>query len=261
MFKAILEIVKYKEMLRNSVRKELRARYKGSALGFMWTFINPLLQLAVYSFVFSTIMRVVPPEGVNYTLWLFVALVPWTCVSATILQSTNVIIQNGNLIKKIYFPRAILPLSLTLTNIINMMLTFIIVIAVVLIGGSPLTFNYLFLPLLFLVQFLLLFGFAVLFSAANVFFRDIEHIMSIIVMLWFYGTPIIYALELMPVKYWFIMKLNPLFGIIDSYREILIFGRPPHGNLLLYSLCFALILDLIGMYVFSKGQRRFAEEI
>ena len=261
MFKELLEIVKYKEMLRNSVLKELRARYKGSVLGFMWTFINPLLQLVVYSFVFSTIMRVVPPEGVNYTLWLFVALVPWTCTSSTVLQSTNIIIANGNLVKKIYFPRAILPLSLTVTNIINMMLTFIIVIAVVLIGGSPLTLNYLFLPVIFVIQFLLLFGFAVLFSVANVFFRDIEHIMSIIIMIWFYVTPIIYSINLIPQKYWFYMKLNPIFGIIDGYREILIFGRSPRPEFLIYSFCFALILDLVGLYAFSKGQRRFAEEI
>lgn len=261
MFKELKNLFNYQEMLRNSVRKELRARYKGSVLGFLWTFINPLLQLVVYSFVFNRIMRVTPPEGVNYTLWLFVALVPWTCISSTILQSTNIIIQNGNLIKKIYFPRMILPLSLTLTNMINMILTFLIVILVVLIGGSPLTFHYLWLPLVFVVQFILLFGFALLFSVANVFFRDLEHIMSIVVMVWFYVTPIIYTIKLIPENYWFYMKLNPVFGLIDAYREILIYGRAPNAKFLIYSLIFGLVLCLVGMAAFDKGQRRFAEEI
>lgn len=261
MLKQLIEVGKYKEMLRNSVRKELRSRYKGSILGFLWTFINPLLQLIVYSFVFNRIMRVVPPKGVNYTLWLFVALVPWACIAATISQSTNIIIQNGNLIKKIYFPRIILPISLVMTNIINMMLTFIIVILVVLGGGSPLTFNYLFLPLVFAIQFILLFGFAVLLSVINVYFRDMEHIMSIVVMVWFYVTPIIYSTELVPERFRFYFKLNPIFGLVESYRDILIYGQMPNIKYLLYVLCFSVILGFIALCVFDRGQRKFAEEI
>lgn len=268
MFKELIRIYDYREMLKNSVRKELRARYKKSVLGFFWTFLNPLMQLLVYSFVFNTIMTVKAPPGQNYTLMIFVGLVPWTCISATINQSTTVIIANGNLIKKIYFPRLILPLSMTLTNFINMLLTEIIVFAAVLVltPHAPITVAYLFLPLVFLAVFLLSFAIAVLLSALTVYFRDLEHIFGIITMFWFYLTPVIYPVSLLvnnkvDPRLLSIYKLNPTFGIIDSIHQIMMYGQFPVGKFLLYDFAFSIVLLLISLFVFDKCQRRFAEEI
>jgi len=269
MFKELIRIYDYREMLKNSVRKELRARYKGSVLGFLWTFINPLMQLIIYSFVFKLIMRITPPEGVNYTLLIFVGLVPWTCISSTMNQSTTVIVANANLIKKIYFPRLILPLSMTLTNMVNMLLTEIIVFAAVLVLAphAPITIAYLFLPVVFFAVFLLSFGIAVLLSALTVYFRDLEHIFSILTMLWFYLTPIIYPVtQLSDVvkidpKLLTIYKMNPAFGILDSIHKIMIYGEFPTAKFLGYVYVFSIVLLIIALFVFDKCQRRFAEEI
>lgn len=269
MFKELIRIYDYREMLKNSVRKELRVRYKGSVLGFLWTFINPLMQLIIYSFVFDTIMGVEKPDGVNYALMIFVGLVPWTCFSATLNQSTMAIIGNGNLIKKIYFPRLILPLSMTLTNFINMLLTGVIVFAAVLLlePKAPITLSYLFLPVVFVVLFLLTFAFSVLLSALTVYFRDLEHILSIVTMIWFYLTPIIYPITLIESKesmsdaILMIYKMNPLFGVIDSFQKIMIYGEYPSPLYLGYVFVFAVVLLLIALAVFDKCQKRFAEEI
>jgi len=267
MFKELIRIYDYREMLNNSVRKELRARYKGSVLGFLWTFINPLLQLFIYSFVFNIIMRIPPPPGVNYTLMIFVALVPWTCIAATINQSTLVIVANANLLKKIYFPRLILPLSLTVTNFVNMLLTEIIVIAAAIILRAPMTIAYIALPLPLIGVFLLAFSISILLSAVTVYFRDLEHIFSIFTMLWFYLTPIIYSVEYLQQnssltpQVLFFYKLNPVYGLTEGIRDIMIFGRFPEWGFLAYSFAFSLILMLIALAVFDKCQRRFAEEI
>jgi len=269
MFKELLRIYDYREMLKNSVRKELRVRYKGSILGFLWTFINPLMQLVIYSFVFTVLFGVGKEEDYNYTLMIFVGLVPWTCFAATLTQSTMAIIGNGNLIKKIYFPRLILPLSLTLTNFINMMLTGVIVFIAVLIlpPKAPITASYFLLPVVFLALFILAFAFSVLLSALTVYFRDLEHILTIITMIWFYMTPIIYPIktieenEYMTPILLLIYKMNPLFGIIDSVQKIMIHGEFPDVNYLLYVYGFAIVLLFVALAVFHKCQKRFAEEI
>ncbi len=267
MFKELFRIYDYREMLKNSVRKELRIRYKGSVLGFLWTFINPLMQLVIYNFVFNKIMGVKPPEGVDYALMIFVGLVPWTCFSATLTQSTKAIIGNGNLIKKIYFPRLILPLSMTLTNFVNMLLTGVIVFAAVLILKAPITWAYLLLPVVFIALFILTFAFAVLLSALTVYFRDLEHILTILTMIWFYLTPIIYPISRIETNtdmtpfLLTIYKANPLFGIVDSFQKIMIYGELPSATYLGYVYGFSIVLLLVALAVFDKCQRRFAEEI
>ncbi len=266
MFKEIVQVWNYREMLKNSVRKELRGRYKGSVLGFLWTFVNPLMQLIIYSVVFNRILKVPGSENVpDYTLWLFVALVPWTCLSATVLQSSTAIISNGNLIKKIYFPRMILPLSMTLTNFINFLLTEIIVFASVLFFRAPITAAYLALPIIFILLFVLGFAFALLLSAITVYFRDLEHIFSVFIMLWFYLSPILYDPKQLPeplpeaVMFWY--TKNPLYGIVNGIRDIMIFGRFPNMQELLYVAAFSSVMLLVALYIFNRCQRRFAEEI
>ena len=266
MFKEYLLIFRYREMLHNTVRKELRARYKGSVFGFLWTFFHPLLQLVIYSFVFNQILRAEAPLGANYTLWLFVALVPWTCISATVQQSTTIIIQNGALIKKIYFPRLILPLSLALTNLVNMALTFLIVFATVIIVGAPIGLPYLALIPLFFLVFLLTFSISVLLSALTVYFRDLQHIITVLTMLWFYLSPIVYPYEILKEsdvwesleRYY---RLNPVFGITEGFRDIIVYGNFPEWSQLTLTGVFSILLLILATLIFHRCQRRFAEEI
>ena len=260
MLKDLLKIYEYREMLRNSVRKELRSRYKGSVLGFMWTFINPLLMLIVYSIIFSRVMKVVVP-GCSYTLFLFVGLIPWTYFSTALQQSTTIIVANSNLIKKVYFPRLILPLTVTLTGLINMLITFIIVFAAVVLSRMPVTLLYFYLPLVAIIQTLLVFAFSMIFAAVTVYLRDLEHIMSVAIMAWFYLTPIVYTAEYIPQDIFNLFKMNPMMVLVDSYRDIFLFARIPDFTALTYVLMLAVILLFIGYALYNKLQRRFAEEI
>ena len=272
MFKELFRIYGYREMLYNTVRKELRARYKGSVLGFLWTFVNPLLQLLIYSFVFNRIfgMNTAPRDTgdtVPYSLWLFVALMPWNCISATIQQSTNVILANANLIKKVYFPRLILPLSLTVTNVVNMLLTFIIVLVVVVAGGFAPSWAYLAIPLLVFEVFLLCYSVSILLSGITVYFRDLEHIITVFVQFWFYLTPIVYSAKDMifgkGMSQWAetAYQLNPAYGIVEGFRDIFIYGKLPDGNLIFSTIGISLVILVIALALFNRCQRRFAEEI
>ena len=260
MLKDIVKIYEYREMLKNNVRKELRARYKGSVLGFFWTFLNPLLQLIVYSIVFSTVMKVKVPNY-SYTLFLFVGLIPWTFLAASVQQSTTVITANSNLIKKVYFPRIILPLTITMTNLVNMLLTFIIVFLALIFFKSPLSIWYAYLPVIIIIETIFTLGVTLFLSSITVYFRDLEHIVGIVLMAWMYLTPVIYPADYIPSTVFNLFKVNPMFFIIESYRDILMFNRQPDTFGLFYVLMLSILLVAAGYYVFDKLQRRFAEEV
>ena len=172
------EIFNYRQMIFSLVKKDLRGRYKGSVLGFLWTFINPLLQLAVYSIVFSTIIRVVDTD--KYYLFLFVALIPWIFFSSSVSGGASTILANKDMVTKIYFPREVLPISYVTSCFVNMLLCFIVIFAVLLLSGhgiAPVSLIY--LPAVMIIEYLLALGIAMMTSAITVFFRDLEHILGI----------------------------------------------------------------------------------
>ena len=252
------ELYNYREMIYNLVKKDLRGRYKGSVLGFLWTFINPLLQLAVYTLVFSTIMRV---NVDKFYMYLFIALIPWIFFTTSILGGTISIIQNKDLIKKIYFPRIIIPISTVLATFMNMIFSMAVVILALFISGIGISYYVLLLPVIMILEFFLVLGMVFLFSSLNVFFRDIEYILSIIMMIWCYMTPIVYTVEMIPEKYKTLFYLNPMTNIVIFYRDILFYKRMPSfgfmGGVFLYSLA----MIIIGYFVFQKLQKNFVEEL
>ncbi len=252
------ELYNYREMVYNLVKKDLRGRYKGSVLGFLWTFINPLLQLAVYTMVFSTIMRV---NVDKFYMYLFIALIPWIFFTTSVLSGTISIIQNKDLIKKIYFPRIIIPISTVLATFMNMIFSMAVVILALFISGIGISYYILLLPVIMILEFFLVLGMVFLFSSLNVFFRDIEYILSIIMMIWFYMTPIVYTVEMIPEKYKTLFYLNPMTNIVIFYRDILFYKRMPSfgfmGGVFLYSLT----MIVIGFFVFQKLQKNFVEEL
>lgn len=255
---SLMELYAYREMLYNLVKKNLRVRYKGSLLGFLWTFINPLLQLLVYSAVFSIILRV---QIENYAIYLFVALIPWLFFSTAILDSTSCIIANKDLIKKIYFPRLIIPLSVATTAFMNMLFSMVIVLLALLFSGVGISIYLIFLPIIMLFQFVMVIGACFLFASFNVFFRDLEHILGIVLMSWFYLTPIVYTMEMIPERYLRIYHLNPMTSVVSAYRDILYYKQMPHLDSLFLIFGFSLVALVVGCAVFQKLQRSFAEEL
>lgn len=253
------ELYRYRTMIASLIRKDLRGRYKGSFLGFLWTFLNPLLQLCVYTLVFSVIMR----SGVeNYYLFLFVALVPWLFFATSVSGGCQCILGNKNLVSKIYFPREVLVISHVTTGFVNMLYSFIVVFGV--IALSPVQINVvalLYLPLIMMLHYLLALGIAFIVSSVTVYFRDMEHIMGIIVMAWQFLTPVMYPLEQVPEEIRSYFQLNPMTQIIVAYRDILFYGEVPQVETLTHALVCGTVFAVFGVTIFQKLQKRFAEEL
>lgn len=256
--KTIKEIYDYREMIFNLVRKDLRGRYKGSVLGFLWTFANPLLQLIVYNIVFSTILK----NGIDkYYLFLFVALIPWIFFSASLTGGASSVMNYKGMVTKIYFPREVLPIAHVTTCFVNMLYCFIIIFAVVLISGTPLNLVAIcYLPLIMIVEYILALGIAMLASSVTVYFRDFEHILGILTMAWMFLTPIMYSIEIIPEEYLPIFAFNPMTSIITAYRDVLYYSQVPSINTLGQAIGLGLGILLIGSLVFNRLKRHFAEE-
>lgn len=254
--KTLREIYAYREMIFMLVRRDLRGRYQASMLGFLWTFLNPLLQLGVYTIVFSYIMR----AGIEkYYLFLFVALIPWMFMASSIQIGCTCIVAQKDLVTKIHFPRQVLPIAHVTTCFVNMLLCFVVVFLVTgfSIGINPVALLYL-IPTM-LIEYLLALGLTLLFSAINVFFRDVEHILGIFVMAWQFMTPVMYPTEWVPDKLLVIFNLNPMTPVINSYRTILYEKSCPQLSTLLSAFIMGIIFLVLGSIVFQQLQRRFAE--
>lgn len=257
--RTLKELYLYREMIFSLIKKGIRGRYKGSVLGFLWTFINPLLQLVVYTLVFSNIMRV----GIEkFYLFLFVALVPWMFFSASLTGGSVSITSDANLIKKVYFPRQILPISYVTTAFVNMLLSFVIVFIALIVGGIGISLKaLLYLPIVMLVEYLLSLGIAMLTSALTVYFRDLEYILGIISMAWMYLTPVMYNIDMVPEKFAKIFYLNPMTPITIAYRDILYYKSVPEVSTLSSAFILGMLVLVIGSLVFHQLQKHFVEEL
>ena len=258
MISQLREIYGYREMIWMLVRRDLRGRYKGSALGFLWTFLNPLLQLGVYTVVFSIIMR----AGIEkYYLFLFVALIPWMAFSTSIQGGATCILTQKSMVTKIHFPRQVLPIAHVTTCFVNMLLCFIVVFIVC---GFGIGINLAVLPFLIpviIIEYILALGLCLMVSGITVFFRDMEHIMGIFVMLWQFLTPVMYPVEQVPENLRGIFMMNPMTSIIMCYRDILYYKQVPQMQHLALSLALGLICLVAGWFMFDHLQKHFAEEL
>lgn len=254
------EIYEYRQMIFSLVKKDLRGRYKGSVLGFLWTFINPLLQLLVYTLVFSTILN---SDIDKYYLHLFVALIPWIFFATSITGGSSCVLNQKGLVTKIYFPREVLPIAHVTTCFVNMLYSFIVVIAVVVISGVALDpVAVLCLPVIMLVEYILALGLAMIVSALTVFLRDLEYMLGILMMAWQFLTPIMYSVDIITSeKLRSIFMLNPMTPITIAYRDVLYYSRVPDLSTLVLGALMGIAALVLGFLVFGKLKKRFAEEL
>ena len=252
------ELYNYREFLKTSIKKEFRGKYKKSFLGVLWSFLNPLFQLLIYAIVFPFILR---NNVDNYTIFLIVALMPWNFFNMTILQSAASIVANGGIIKKVYFPREILPISTATSNLLNFLITGIIVFAALLISGIGIGTSVLVLPLIIIIQYILQLGLAFIFSSITVYVRDVEYLLNVFMMLMFYLCPIVYSADMIPARFLPIFKLNPMFHIISYYRAILYDKQIPNMSHVFILLIACLSILILGYLIFQKCKKRFAEEL
>ena len=251
------ELYQYRELLKTSVSKEIRGKYKGSFLGVLWSFVNPLLQTIIYSIVFSILLR---NDMEHYTTFIVIGVLSWTWFTTSISGGTNCVVINGGIIKKVYFPREILPISIVTSGMINYLISCLIILIFLIATGIGFSFNILFLPLIMIVQYILQLGILFVTSSINVYIRDAEYIVNFFVNMLFYATPILYASSMFG-KFAAILKLNPMTTIIDSYRNIFYYKTSP--NLIALGIVFlvSLLILFIGYAIFKKLERGFAEEV
>ena len=259
MLKKIKEIYGYREMIFSLVKRDLRGRYKASVLGFLWTFINPLCQILVYTFVFQFIMR----TGIEqFSVYLISGMIPWIFFSTAVSGGTMCIKNQSEMVKKIYFPREVLPISFVTSAFVNMLFCFIMIFLVIAVSGSG--FNavaLLFLPLVMIIEYIMALGFTFIVSGLTIYFRDMEHIVGVIMMAWIYLTPIMYSVEMVPERLRSVYYINPMTPVIQAYQEILYYEQIPQMKTLLLSGVFGVVILFVGAIAFKHMERNFAEEM
>lgn len=235
------------ELLYQLISREIKSRYKQSFLGYAWVILNPFFQMLVMTFVFSLIVRV-PSLGVPYAIFLYTALLPWNLFANSLSHATNAFVGNAELIKKIYFPRQIFVQATLIAKVIDFVLASSILAAFMIFYHTPITWNIFWLIPIFLIQEIFTYGLALLFATINLFYRDVQYVLSLILVLWMYLTPVIYPVEMVPDQYRFIFKLNPMAVLVNAYREVILGGNMPK----LSSLAIAAVVSLVTLYVGKK---------
>lgn len=258
LLKKIKEIYQYRHMLKTLVKQDINGRYKGSFFGFLWTLLNPLLMLFVYSLVFQFVFK----TGIeNYSIYLFICLMPWNAFANTIAVGTICVSNNASILKKVYFPREVLPLAVVISNTIQYFFSAVIIFIALLVSGVGISWVAIFLPLIVLIQAIFSLGLIMLLSAANVYIRDVQYIMNPVMMIWMYACPILYSISMVPERFLSIYKLNPMTLIMQEYQNILYNKTLPNFANLGIVFVVSIVVLIIGYLVFNKLQRRFAEEV
>ena len=248
-------------LIHSLVVRELKARYRGSVLGFVWSFINPLLQLLIYWFVFSFILPTRDLLGMSpYALFLFTGILPWTWFNASVMESSSVLISGGNLIKKIMFPAEVLPIVVVLSNLVHFVLGFPILFGFLAYYGK-IHSTLLFFPFIVFIQLFFTIGLCLFVSALTVHFRDVQNIIGNLMMIWFFSSPVIYSyLTISPsIQKW--LNYNPMTHFLVGYQQSLFTGSMGHWPWLLTMIPFSLASFLVGYYFFDRLRDTFAEEV
>lgn len=270
------DLIRHRYLLRNLVVRDLKVRYKNSVLGILWSLLNPLLMMLVYTLLFTKLK----PGSTNvptYYIFVLVALVPWQFLSGSLTSGTTTITDNAPLIKKVYFPRIILPLAVILSNFVNFLFAFAILVVMLYIAGIGLTWNALWVIPILLTQMVFMLGLCLLLGTLQTFYRDVAMILNVGLLAWFFLTPIFYPFEDLgtsaelfgimfnPAR---VMRwINPMASIVDSYRTVLWGNVPNYGPsgmdplALLRTFITAVLVLLIGYMVFSKAEHLFGEKL
>ena len=252
------ELYEYRQLLKSNISKEVRGKYKGSFLGILWSFVNPLLMTLVYAIVFPFLLKSSQP---HYTTFIVIAIIPWTWFTYTIMSGTNTFLVNAGIIKKVYFPIEILPISIVTSGLINYLISCIIIGIFLLFSGIGFSIYILYLPLIVLIQYILQLGIIFITSSIDVYIRDAEYIINFIVQMVFYATPVLYSIDMFPEKFRWILRLNPLATIIESYRNIFYYKTNPDFKMLGITFIVSFIILIVGYAIFEKLKKGFAEEL
>ncbi len=234
--------------------KELKLRYKRSLLGFLWALLNPMLLMLVLAVVFSTVMPINIP---HYAIFLLSVLLPWTFFAQSLSYAVESIVGNGDLIKKIAVTKAVFPVAAVVSNMINLLLSMIPLVLIVLVMRHPFYWTWLFLPVPLIALTIFTLGATFFFATANVYYRDVAHIIQVLLNVLFYLTPIIYAIDSIPHRYQWLFKLNPLIFALNQFRLSVYYGKLPAVRSIVASFVCGILALIIGFAIFRRHQDEF----
>ncbi len=254
------KLYRYRDLLWLWTVREIRVRYKQSLLGFAWAIVQPLSLTIVFTFVFSRIIRM-DTGDIPYPVFAYTALLPWTFFSTALSFGVPSLINNMGLVTKIYFPREILPLANIGAALVDFVVASLIFAGILVVYRQPLTIQALWIFPLLGVQLLLMVGVTLLGSSLLVFYRDVRFVIPLLVQVWMYASPVIYPIDWVPESLRPYYDLNPMAGLIDGYRRVLLLGEPPRGQAMLFSVALSAILFLLSYVVFKHLEPLFADVI
>lgn len=270
MLSKLVELWHYRELVINLVARDLKVRYKNSVLGIAWSWLNPLLMMAVFTIVFG-VLNPGPQEIKHYPVYILAGILPWNMFSASVVGATASVVSSSYLIKKVYFPREVLPLAAILSSTVNFLISLPVFFAVAIALGVRLTPWALLAPVVLLVQVIFSIGIGLILATLNVYYRDTQIIMEVLMLAWFFVTPILWDARTIPETKvllgiaWPIQRLvyilNPMASIIASYRDTLYWGTQPALDFFLRSTATAVVILIVGYLVFHRFSSSFAEEL
>ncbi|MDA8394702.1 MAG: ABC transporter permease [Candidatus Dormibacteraeota bacterium] len=259
------------ELLWELVRRDVRARYRGSVLGIGWTLLNPLVFMLVYALVFGSLLKVQGPSGKPYLVFLLSGLLAWTFFQQALVMAASSIIANAGVVRKVAFPWMLLTVSTVTASLVNFLISLVLLVPFLIASHSPVGLPLLALPGLIVVTFGLCLGLGLMLAAGSVYFRDLQYIINLATMVWFYLSPVIWPLSRyhgffghgkLGLLAHAIVYANPMTWVVVSFQDIFVFNRwPQHWHGLIYTTVLAVALIWIGLLVFRRLRRRFAEEI
>lgn len=262
------EVWQFRELFYFFIWRDIKVRYKQTVLGAAWAIIVPFMNMVVFSLFFGRLADM-PSDDIPYPLWNFAALVPWQFFTNGVNNSANSLVTNANMIKKIFFPRLVLPTAAALSGIVDFFLAFLVLLLMILIysvfniaGFSfSLTLNVLWLPFFLLLAITTSLGVGLWLSAMNVQFRDVRHVVPFLVQFWLFATPIAYPSSLIPEPWRVVYGINPMAGVVEGFRWALLNTDSPPGLMLAVSTITSLILLVSGAYYFRRAEKTFADVV
>lgn len=268
-FSRLRELWEYRELIYSLTVREVKVRYKNSILGFLWSLLNPLGMMAVFTLVFTVMM---PSYQVpKFPIFVLCGLLPWNYFAAGVAASIHSIVSNANLVRKVYFPREVLPIVSVLSNLVNFLLALLVLFGALLLFRVRLSPWVWLLPVVILIQTCYTLGVAFFLSALNVFYRDTMMIMEVVMLAWFFLTPVFYPIEVLPRSYEFLgvnlnvhrlmYVLNPMASLISGYRDLLYWGYRTDIDFFIRTAVTALVVLVAGYWFFGRYSGRFGEEV
>ena len=255
----IPDLIRARELLLDLVWKDLRARYRYAAIGFLWAILEPLLMALILTFVFTVVFQMKTGEDIGPASMILSGLITWQFLANSISSGTRSLIDNQNLIKKVYFPRETIPIASAGVNLVNLLIGFVILGVIFTIQGGSIGLNIIWIPFLMGIELILIIGLSLFLSCLNAYYRDVGYMVNALLLFGFYASPVFYQLslvtkELDKISPWLtkLYMLNPMAGLITAYRQVILYNRPPDMSILICPIVFALLSLFIGLFVFRR---------